>query len=307
MENLDEFAVVVEQQSLNRASRILNVSQPALSRKMMKLEEALGVQLFDRKGKRLELTRAGQICYEHATQVRELRRKFQQKLSTYKAVGGSKLTIGASLTTLQATLPDLITLYTRVFPQTDMKAVTGKTHEVVSLVIEKKVDLGLVASSIDHSGLTCVELFDDHLCLVLPVHHPLGELEPETLRITVLDQLPMILFSRGTWYRILMDELFHKHAIQPDVRMEIDSFEAIIRLVATTNTASLLPQSYLRSSLLEDNGIIIRNLAELLQTKRTTSLIYNDSEQLSIPAEQLIHIAKEHFRVGQDASVSSST
>ena len=77
MELLDVFAVVVEQVSLNKASQLLNISQPALSRKIMKLEEELGVELFIRKGKRLELTKVGQICYDHALELRHLERKVQ--------------------------------------------------------------------------------------------------------------------------------------------------------------------------------------------------------------------------------------
>ncbi|MDF2661790.1 MAG: transcriptional regulator-like protein, partial [Paenibacillus sp.] len=70
--NLDAFAAVVEHKSLNRAAQTLNISQPALSRKVAQLEEELGVLLFDRKGKKLELTRLGQICYEYALEVAEM-------------------------------------------------------------------------------------------------------------------------------------------------------------------------------------------------------------------------------------------
>lgn len=60
-EDLNAFAVIVEQSSLNKASKLLNLSQPALSRKIAKLEEELGVNLFDRRGKRLEITSTGRL------------------------------------------------------------------------------------------------------------------------------------------------------------------------------------------------------------------------------------------------------
>jgi DNA-binding transcriptional LysR family regulator len=87
MENMDVFAIVVEHASLNKASQVLNISQPALSRKIMRLEEDLGVELFTRKGKRLELTRVGQLCYEHALELRQLERKFQQAIQEFKSAG----------------------------------------------------------------------------------------------------------------------------------------------------------------------------------------------------------------------------
>ncbi|OAS18406.1 LysR family transcriptional regulator [Paenibacillus oryzisoli] len=296
MELLDVFAIVVEQVSLNKASQLLNISQPALSRKIMKLEDELGVELFIRKGKRLELTKAGQICYDHALEKRHLERKFKQALHSYKAAGSlSSLTIGASLTTLQSTLPDLITDYLQDYPLTDIKLLTGKTHEIVSLVKDNKVDIGIVASQINATSLHCEPLFDDHLSLVLPAGHPL--IDRTEITMQDLNELPMILFSKGTWYRILMDELFNRFTIFPNVQMEIDSFEAIIRLVSTCKTATLLPKSYLRQDLIQNNELILRELQELEQTKRTTSLIYSDhsadnAESMKFVSQAIAYFAK---------------
>lgn len=294
MELMDVFATVVEQKSLNKAAQLLNISQPALSRKIRNLEKELGVELFERKGKRLILTRAGQKCYEHALGFRHLHRKFLEEIRYFSSKDVPRsLTIGASLTTLQSTFPDLIALYMEDDPDTDIKAVTGKTHEIVSLVQEHKVDLGLVASRVDHPKLGHVPLFDDHLCLVLPKDHIFSE--QASLDISDLNQLSMILFSKGTWYRIMMDELFHRYRVLPDVKMEIDSFEAIIRLVSTCNTATLLPKSYLRSTLLEDNALVVRNIPELQWAKRTTSLIYTEDAWQYMTIRQFITKVKHSY------------
>ncbi len=293
LNHLDIFATIVEQKSLNKAAQSLNITQPALSRKIGQLEDQLGVLLFDRKGKRLELTRIGYICYETALDMRKLEEKLLHTIAKYHSSGISSIKIGASLTTLQSTLPDLIALYTKDYPEIDIKALTGKTHEIVSMVKDKKVDLGLVASRIDQSELTCVPLFDDHLTLVLPTGH--SWCSRETIDIEDLQQLPMILFSKGTWYRILMDELFQRYSVSPDVKMEIDSFEAIIRLVSTCNAATLLPKSYLRQTLLENNGLVLRDVKELRNTTRTTSLIFNESTALNASTLMWIEKAKRHY------------
>ncbi|MDF2668436.1 MAG: LysR family transcriptional regulator [Paenibacillus sp.] len=293
LNHLDVFATVVEQKSLNKAAQSMNISQPALSRKIGQLEDELGVLLFDRKGKRLELTRIGHICYETALDMRKLEEKLLHTIAKYHTSGISSIKIGASLTTLQSTLPDLIALYTKDYPETDIKALTGKTHEIVSMVKDKKVDLGLVASRIDHSELNCVPLFDDHLSLVLPTGHTWCS--RESIDIDDLQQLPMILFSKGTWYRILMDELFQRYSVSPDVKMEIDSFEAIIRLVSTCNVATLLPKSYLRQTLLDNNGLVLRDVKELRDTVRTTSLIFSESAALNASTLMWIDKAKRYY------------
>jgi len=278
------FAIVVEQSSMNKASVQLNMSQPALSRRIAKLEEELGVELFRRIGKRLELTRVGQLTYEYALELRTLHQRYLHTVSGFRSEGATEVTIGASLTTLQTTLPDFIRLMNEERPDLDIKAVTGKTHEIVSLVRERKVDFGIVASRIQDPQLHCVPMFDDHLVLVAPRNQIVTDRWP--LTIEQMNGLPIILFTKGTWYRSLTDEVFEKYKLEPDVRMEIDSFEAILRLLVTCRAATLLPQSYVRPQMLDANELTIVPVRELAETKRTTSLIYAAPSGLS-PATRL--------------------
>ena len=293
LEDLNIFAAVVEQSSMNKAAALLNLSQPALSRKIAKLEDELGAPLFRRIGRRLELTRIGELSYDYALQLRGMHRQYLSTISEFKNTHRSSLTIGASLTTLQTTLPDLIQALTDTHPEIDIKAVTGKTHEIVTLVREKKIDLGLVASTIDDSQLHCVPLFDDHLELVLPRCHLLAE--KGDLAISALSGLPMILFSKGSWFRILTDELFDLYRLHPDVKMEIDSFEATLRLLHTCGAATLLPRSYIRPQMLADNDLMVVPVAELGQIKRTTSLIHGDPARLEPSIREWISEAAANY------------
>lgn len=284
------IAAVVEHKSVNKAAQALNISQPALSRHIAALEKELNVKLFHRRGKRLELTRAGQMAYEFAKDLNRLEQRFLNRLEEFTTANRGKLTIGASLTTLQSTLPELIAAFTKEVPDVDIQTVTGKTHEIVSLVKEKKCDIGLVASAVNTPDTVCVPLFDDHLALVLPERHPLSA--KEKIRLHDLERLPMILFSKGSWYRDMTDELFSRSGVQPDVRMEIDSFEVTVRLMAACNLAALLPQSYLRSGILEDNACIVKQVPEIAHITRTTCLLYAKNDALSPAANQLISLAK---------------
>ncbi len=297
-DDLDIFAAVVEHSSLNRASRQLNLSQPALSRKISKLEERLGVSLFNRFGKRLELTEVGRLTYTYALEQRQQRSKFLEALSKFREGEPQLVTLGASLTTLQTTLPPLVNAYMNKYPAAELKLITGKTHEIVSAVNEGKCDVGIIASSIQEPGLRCIPLFEDQLRLVVSEQHPLTL----TAKLTMehLSRLPMILFSKGTWYRRMTDELFQRCGVDPDVRMEIDSFEAIVRLLPTIKAAALLPKSYLRPELLNGGGLVSLHIKELEQTQRTTCLIYQGSGGLSTAARCLVQVTEEVFLDGRE-------
>ncbi|SFA94292.1 DNA-binding transcriptional regulator, LysR family [Cohnella sp. OV330] len=287
LEDMRVFATVVEHSSLNRAADRLNVTQPALSRRIARLERELGVDLFRRIGKRLELTPAGQFTYEFALELRRFHGDYLQRLNAFKTAEAPVATIGASLTTLQTTLPELITAMTEKHPNLEIKAVTGKTHEIATLVKERKVDFGLVASSVeDDPSITSTPLFDDTVVLVLPRSHFI--VERTQLSMSDLNGLPMILFAPGTWYRNLTDELFRQYSVKPDVRMEIDSFEAIVRLLGASRAGTMLPKSYLRPQMLSDNDLYIVRIRELEEFKRTTSLIYGDLAWLAPSTRYLI-------------------
>lgn len=290
-EDLLVFTTVVEQSSLNKASKLLNLSQPALSRKIAKLEEEWDVSLFLRKGKRLELTQVGQEAYVYALAQLKRHQKFLQSVSRFKGTERRLVTIGASLTTIQTTLPPLVTALMDKYPDIEMKLITGKTHEIVASVRERKVDVGIIASSIQETGLICIPLFDDHLELVVAKSHELAR--QSLAEMDALRGQPMIVFSKGTWYRRLIDELFGRYGVVPDIRMEIDSFEAIVRLLPTCKTAALLPKSYLRRQLLKDNELVTVPMKELAQTRRETCLIYGEHTLLSPELKEWMKEIKE--------------
>ncbi|MBB6632664.1 LysR family transcriptional regulator [Cohnella thailandensis] len=295
LEDMKLFATVVEHTSLNRAAERLNVTQPALSRRIARMERELGVDLFRRIGKRLELTPAGQITYEYAVELRHSYSDYLQKLNAYRSVDTTLATIGASLTTLQTTLPELITAMTEKHPNIEIKAITGKSHEIATLVKEGKVDFGIVASSVeDDPSITSIPLFDDTLMLVLPKTH-FYSIERTPFALENLNGLPMILFSPGTWYRTMTDELLRRYGLKPDVRMEIDSFEAIIRLLAPIRAGTLLPKSYIRPELMEDNGLYVIPIAEFELTKRTTSLIHSQPVWMTASTKYLIEETIAYF------------
>lgn len=288
------FKCIVEHSSMNKAAQFLNLSQPALSRKIARLEEEIGAPLFRRIGKRLELTRIGQLTYEYAIAAEKLHLQFLQTVAEFKETGRSLLTIGASLTTLQSTLPDLIALLRETHPEIDIKAVTGKTHEVVSFVKEHKVDLAVIASRLDDPYVHCTPLFDDHLILALP--RTLIQDEQRYIQLNDLNNMPMILFTKGTWYRLLTDELFDAYQLTPEICMEIDSFEAILRLLHTFRAGALLPKSYLRSQLISDNDLMIYHIPQLEATKRTTSLIHADPNTLDAAVRNCINQIATYYQ-----------
>lgn len=287
------FVMVVEAGSMNQAALKLRTAQPALSRNLKQLEKELGVTLFDRSGKRLVLTRAGQLTYDHARKMLQRQKEFLQQLSSFHSPQRGRISIGASLTTLQTTLPDLITRFRTDHPEIDIHAVTGKTHEIVTQVREKKVDLGLVAARVDQPDIVCVPLFEDHLLLVLPGGHPHAAKPFESIH--ELDGLPMILFSSGTWYRVMMDNLFDQYRIRPDVHLEIDSFEAIVRLVSTCGVATLLPESYVKLHLRVNPDLRVVSVPELQKVTRTTSMIFTEPHHLSAATHQFVEHVRASF------------
>jgi DNA-binding transcriptional LysR family regulator len=184
------------------------------------------------------------------------------------------------------------------YPAAELKLITGKTHEIVSAVSEGKSDVGIIASSVQEPGLRCIPLFEDQLRLVVSEHHPLT-LSPQAHNGASLPAADDSVLQ-GHLVPPTTDDLFQRCGVDPDVRMEIDSFEAIVRLLPTIKAAALLPKSYLRPELLNGGGLVSLHIKELEQTQRTTCLIYQGSGGLSTAARCLVQVTEEVFLSGRE-------
>lgn len=141
---LKVFRSVATLLSFTKAANELFISQPAISKHIQELEKEYGVQLFDRIGNRIQLTRAGQLMLDHACKIIDAYQNLDFDMKKLTEKSGGELRIGASTTISQYVLPELIAEFRKHYPDIRLTLLSGNSHEIEDALAAGRIDLGMV-------------------------------------------------------------------------------------------------------------------------------------------------------------------
>ena len=212
------FLAVARVKSFTGAASILNVTQPALTMQIRRLEEALGVTLFDRDTRSVELTRV----------ARDLIPAFERTLQDFDAALDSARDIAtqergivrlAALPSVAAgVLPDAILGFREKRPNVifDLRDVIA--GQVLNLVQSEQVDFGVMGGTVKTVDVETVFEAQDRLHVVYPKGHPIARLK--TITPASLSEFPLILMQRDTSVRAIVDAGFQSLGLMPKTTCE---------------------------------------------------------------------------------------
>ncbi|WP_297511324.1 LysR family transcriptional regulator [uncultured Caulobacter sp.] len=264
--HLRYFWVVAQEGAMTRAARRLNVSQSALSVQLQKLEQQLGVALFDRAGRRLVLTEAGQIALDYANTVFETGEELFDTLKGRSAATHKRLRVGA-LTTLSRNfqLGFLRPLLAR--PDVELTVSSGGTRELFARLEERSLDLVLANSPapLDARSSLRSHLIDAQT--VSLVARP-GAASSAFDYPAALDGASLVLPGPESEIRRAFDRAMDLAGVTPDVHAEVDDM-AMLRLFAREHDGlTLVPPIVVRDELARGD------LVEVCQVPGITESFY---------------------------------
>lgn len=229
---LEVFTKVFELKSFSKAGQDLYLSQPTVSEHIRLLEEDLGLTLFDRLGKEIVPTKAGQFLFQYANQLMSLRQDSLRAMEQFRDKGTGDLLIGGSNIPGQYMLPGLLGRFKKSFPGIKIRLWIGDTQHIQEEVLDGTVELGLVGALIEHRRISCQPLTTDELvCIALPGQ---SRERPKAIDPEKLLSLPFILREKGSGTRKSLEQAFKKiHLDLKDLQVvaEMGSNEAIRQAV----------------------------------------------------------------------------
>lgn len=179
---LEVFVAVAVSGTVRAAAEQLHLTQPAVSMALAELERSLGAPLFDRTQRRLQLNAHGRRALPLAQELLERLRE----LTSLASDGDDRLTgelhVGASNTIGNYLVGDLLGAFVTAYPQVALKLRVDNTAEIVSAVLDYRLDIGCIEGTATHPDLELIRWRDDTLCVCAPPNHPLAErrgLQPE--------------------------------------------------------------------------------------------------------------------------------
>lgn len=243
LRHLRYFVAVAEELHFGRAAEKLHIAQPPLSQQIRRLEEELGVRLFERTRRRVQLTHAGHAFLEQARQT--LAQAAQAVRVARKADQGEvgQLAVGFVDSAVYHALPPVLREFRERFPQVELVLRELGAADQFQLLRDGRLHAGFVRSGIDDPALTQKMLFDEPLMAALPRTHPLARREGVCLRDLAAD--PFVIFPRalGAGFYDQIVSLCRKAGFSPRVVQEANEMQTIVSLVAAGIGVAVVPAS----------------------------------------------------------------
>jgi DNA-binding transcriptional LysR family regulator len=245
LEQLRIFVAVAERLHMTQAGEALHLSQSAVSAAMATLERAYETRLFDRIGRRLELSAAGRTFLPQAKAVLARAEAAQRALVDLAELRRGEIAIHASQTVANYWLPSRLVRFQVIHPQIQLRVSVGNTAQVAQAVSDGLAELGIVEGRVDNPGLTEVKVGADRLAVVAPRNHPWAMSPRAGLSPEDFLSGQWVLRERGSGTRTEFESALRDLGVDPaglQVVLELPSNEAVRAAVEAGGGVSALSE-----------------------------------------------------------------
>ncbi len=226
---LNVFCKVYKKRSFSQAAEELLLTQPTVSSHIKALEDDLQLKLFDRLSREVAPTKAGDILYAYAKDIEGLKRSAEQALARYSGEMRGTLDMGGSTIPGEFLLPSLIGKFKSKYPEVRANLRIGDTKVIAEMVMNGKIELGLVGASVDDDRIESSILTTDELVLIAPSSYRAGKISVEEFKT-----IPLIFRENGSGSRRALEEGIKKSGFTSadlNIVAEMGSTEAVKRAV----------------------------------------------------------------------------
>ena len=243
LRQLKYFIKAAERSNFTEAASILNISQSTLSQQIKQLEDELGIPLFDRIAKRVVLTEAGRLFLPYATRTVRKSEDGREMLAELNNIQAGSLTIGVTYG-LSSLLTQALIRFAEIYPRIKITIEFGTSDELLKLIAESKLDFALsfvpVNPSVNHVSYP---LFKSVLSLIVHKNHPFAAYQ--NVNLSHLVNLPLVLPVKGYSIRSFLDKVLSKAAIIPEITIEINDIDMLLKLADTGKWCTVLMKTSL--------------------------------------------------------------
>jgi DNA-binding transcriptional LysR family regulator len=171
--HLETFCRVAALRSFSRAADDLFITQPTVSGHILSLERSLSLRLFDRTGREIGLTKAGELFLQYASKILTVRKDLLNALSEFSQGIRGELSLGASTIPGEYLLPRLMSDFKRAHPRFTLSLKISDTKDIVQELLQGHIDFGLIGAKVDHPSLHYEKFEEDEIIVIAPSDHPL--------------------------------------------------------------------------------------------------------------------------------------
>jgi DNA-binding transcriptional LysR family regulator len=290
LRQLNTFMVVAEVCGFTRAAEILGYAQSSVTAQIQALEEELGTPLFNRLGKKITLTEAGQRLLPYAREMMKLHRSAIEEVHAYTHPSGI-LSIGAPESLAAYRLPQVIREYRKLFPEVKIVLKPGLCWELPNQIRNGQIDVAFLLEPESHlPDLYQERLVVEKMTLVGPPDHPLAQrdrIEPQDLK-----EETILHTEQGCSYRAIFEQHLKQHGVHPATSLEFWNIEAIKNCVMCGLGISFLPEITVATEL--HDGKLAALAWDDSPYEIVTQMIYHKGKWISPALREFIALVRQH-------------
>jgi len=290
LRQLQFFVAAAEQGSVTGAARVLSISQSSVTEAIRSLEDDLGVALFERQARGIQITHKGSAFLRHAQQILGDVAGARQAFRDEGAQPAGQLSLGVTSLVAGYVLSDIFARFRRAYPQVKLSVIEDTGEYLQHLLIGGELDVAVLLTSTvqDRLALHVETLLVSPYRLWMPLGHPLAQ--QEAIEMDELSGLPLIQLMVDE-IEVSMRQLMESMAIKPEIAFRTRSVEAVRSLVATGAGIAILPGLVYRPWSLDGDRIEIRDVSGDLPTVQV-GLAWRRGAPLSAPALNFVRSAQ---------------
>jgi len=285
---LTYFLAAAQTQNFRKAAELCLVAQSALSRQIAALEDELEVALFTRNKKRVVLTPEGQEFALYVRNAMEQLQEGQQWLTKLQAGQRGTIRIGCIESLATAFLPALFASFHQHYPQVRLKVRVNHTDELITLVEQGEIELGLILDPQLQSELLIVkELFRQPLHLLVSTQHPLAQMKAPAVTLEHVTIEPLLLLDETSRLGQITRRIFAQRGLPVRPLIEIESVEGLKEMVRQGIGVTLTLPALIRPSQVGDD-LMLLPITDLPE-EFIFALVYRRVGSISRAARELIN------------------
>ena len=242
LNHLNYFRVLAKLEHYTQSAEELSITQPSLSHAMASLERDLGTYLFEKQGRNIKLTKYGKIYFEYVDRALSELEKGEKKLRELTNVSTGTVELGYIYTLGPNFVPQLIKNFSLVEENKNIKFSFGQgtTKTLIEGLKSEKFDMVFCSFVENEPDIEFVPIAHEELVLIVSNDHPLAN--KESIDLMEVEEYPFIYFSEKSGIRPLIDNLFKKVNITPNIICEVEEDNAVAGLVEINYGIAVLPK-----------------------------------------------------------------
>ena len=290
-DQLRSFRAVATYGGFRRAAESTYLTQSTISMQVAALERELGVKLFERLGRKIVLTHAGETMLRYANRILSLVDESRRTMAAFREVDAGDLVVGASLTIGSYLVPSIFGRFHRLHPGVRLVLDIAPTHQVASQVTDGALDVGLVEGPVDDPDLITEPFHMDELVLIVANNHRWAT--REQVSVAELPEDPFLAREPGSGTQEIIQERLAEQGIKLRPTLELGSPEALKQAVRAGLGVAIVSRATVALEL--EAGLLTSVPLSGLQLTRPFQTVLHRNKHISPTLAAFLELVRSSF------------